>query len=528
MDKTLSTASMSVQAANVVINGATAAAGSTTSAATAAGVPGALPAAGTPLPTIGTPSSSVQSTAQPFAPAFTAGKSVMTSPYGDLTAATAAFGSPGLPSPFANKSATMGGSPFGDLSAAAAAFGSPFGDLTAAKAAFSGATSTGAPASGSMSTFINDAYRKSLGSGMTDEQARITAAQASLESTNGKAAPGNNYFGMKAGSNWTGPTNNLMTTEHINGEDVRMKQPFRAYSSYDQSSQDHLAMMKRNWPDAANASTDDQALAGLHNGRYGAYATAPNYDAAMKQRLAYIKPDQSKDLSNTIGQSSDQGQAMQLALQQSKQAQDAMAQTMKTSATAATQSLTPLTQNISQLGTKALSTAPSMTSLSGSLDQMLSSLTKGVGGAAAPAGGGGAGLGGLFSGLFAMFHDGGLVGYSNTAMRAVSPAIFAGAPRFHDGLGDDEFPAILQRGERVLTANQDQRATAAMSRMADAMANASTPAGTQHADSGRQNQGGNRMTMIVNTPNACSFRYSQSQIMAQTHAALGRMGSKHN
>ena len=80
-----------------------------------------------------------------------------------------------------------------------------------------------------------------------------------------------------------------------------MVQPFRAYSSYDKSSQDHLAMMKKNWPDAANATTDDQALAGLHNGRYGAYATAGNYDDAMKQRLAYIKPEQADDLSKTIG-----------------------------------------------------------------------------------------------------------------------------------------------------------------------------------------------------------------------------------
>ena len=106
--------------------------------------------------------------------------------------------------------------------------------------------------------------------------------------------------------------------------------------------------------------------------------------------------------------------------------------------------------------------------------------------------------------------------------------MFAGARRFHDGLGDDEFPAVLQRGERVLTAQQDQRSTALMSRMADMLANTSTPAGTQHADSGRQNQGGHRLTMIVNTPNASSFRYSQPQIMAQTHASLQRMGAKHN
>jgi flagellum-specific peptidoglycan hydrolase FlgJ len=332
---------------------------------------------------------------------------------------------------------------------------------------------------------------------------------------------------MKSGSSWGGPSQKLWTTEEIGGQRVRMQDNFRAYGSYADSSQDHLAMLKKSWPDAANATTDDAALAGLHNGRYGAYATAGNYDDAMKQRLAYIKPGQADDLSKTIGQPSDQDQAMQQALRQSKQAQDAMAQLMKATTAGTSQSLTSLDQNIGQLGSKAATATPGMTSLSGSLDQMLGSLTKGMGGAGASSGGG-AGLGGLFTGLFSLFHEGGLVGYSNTAMRAVSPAIFAGAPRFHDGLGDDEFPAILQRGERVLTANQDQRATAAMSRMADAMANASTPAGTQRLDSGRQPSGGNHISMIVQTPNASSFRYSQSQIMAQTHAALGRMGSKHN
>ena len=140
-------------------------------------------------------------------------------------------------------------------------------------------------------------------------------------------------------------------------------------------------------------------------------------------------------------------------------------------------------------------------------------------------GGGGGGLGSLFSAL----HTGGLVGRPTAMARYVNPTIFNGAARFHDGLGDDEFPAILQRGERVLTANQDQRATAMMSRMADMIANsnASTPAGTQRPDSGRQ-QNGRSVIMNISTPNAGSFRHSQSQIMASQHAALQRMGNKHN
>jgi len=227
-----------------------------------------------------------------------------------------------------------------------------------------------------------------------------------------------------------------------------------------------------------------------------------------------------------------------------------------------TDSLSSLTSGIGSLGSKALSAVPGLGQFGGVLSTLMGSLSKmfsgsgggagggagggfltqlaGLGGSAghlaqdagsavAGAGGGGGGLFGWLGSLFSAFHGGGVVGRPSSMSRYVNPAIFHGAARFHDGLGDDEFPAILQRGERVLTANQDQRATAMMSRMADMIANsnASTPAGTQRPDSGRQN-GGRNVTMIVNTPNASSFRSSQPQIMAQQHAALQRMGNRHN
>lgn len=48
-------------------------------------------------------------------------------------------------------------------------------------------------------------------------------------------------------------------------------------------------------------------------------------------------------------------------------------------------------------------------------------------------------------------HDGGMVGGSGIPKRQVPASLFAGAPRFHDGLAPDEFPAILQTGERVMS-----------------------------------------------------------------------------
>lgn len=47
-------------------------------------------------------------------------------------------------------------------------------------------------------------------------------------------------------------------------------------------------------------------------------------------------------------------------------------------------------------------------------------------------------------------HGGGLVGTTSFPTRRVSPGLFAGAPRLHNGLRSDEFPAILQRGEQVI------------------------------------------------------------------------------
>ncbi len=48
-------------------------------------------------------------------------------------------------------------------------------------------------------------------------------------------------------------------------------------------------------------------------------------------------------------------------------------------------------------------------------------------------------------------HSGGVVGRTNKPHGPVPALTFANAPRLHNGLNSDEFPAILQRGERVLS-----------------------------------------------------------------------------
>jgi len=68
------------------------------------------------------------------------------------------------------------------------------------------------------------------------------------------------------------------------------------------------------------------------------------------------------------------------------------------------------------------------------------------------------GMGASFvSGLFSSgtAHDGGIAGVSYTGSKMVSPAVFAGAPRYHSGgLVGGEVPIIAKRGEGVFTPEQ--------------------------------------------------------------------------
>lgn len=113
----------------------------------------------------------------------------------------------------------------------------------------------------------------------------------------------------------------------------------------------------------------------------------------------------------------------------------------------------------------------------------------------------GGGGGGHLAGIF---HNGGIVGQGGPS-RAVPALAFAAAPRLHSGgiagLRHDEVPAILQRGEMVLS----RRQLSAASRNGD-------------TDTQRPIQ----VVMNVTTPDAQSFRRSQGQISAELSRALHR------
>jgi len=108
-------------------------------------------------------------------------------------------------------------------------------------------------------------------------------------------------------------------------------------------------------------------------------------------------------------------------------------------------------------------------------------------------------LGGMFAGVF---HQGGIVG-GPAPLRMVPAMAFANAPRMHEGgwagLKSDEVPAILQRGERVLSRRETR-------------------------DFGGNN--GGSVTVNIQTRDAESFRQSRTQVAADISRAvsMGRRG----
>jgi hypothetical protein len=82
--------------------------------------------------------------------------------------------------------------------------------------------------------------------------AHISMTQAALETGWGDRLPknadgtsSNNYFGIKAGSNWSGKKARSLTNEEINGRMVRMPDDFRSYDSPAQSLSDWAALLDK-------------------------------------------------------------------------------------------------------------------------------------------------------------------------------------------------------------------------------------------------------------------------------------------
>jgi flagellar protein FlgJ len=109
-------------------------------------------------------------------------------------------------------------------------------------------------------------------------------AQAALETGWGKSLPcdpnGNpsfNFFGMKAGSDWTGDTVATKTLEFQSGIPTPQVARFRAYGSAQDSFNDYVALLRDNPRYAAALNTGNDAKAFATALQRGGYATDPAY-----------------------------------------------------------------------------------------------------------------------------------------------------------------------------------------------------------------------------------------------------------
>ena len=113
------------------------------------------------------------------------------------------------------------------------------------------------------SAFVARMYQAGLAAGLTDPAARVMAAQAAIESAYGTRAPGNNFFAITKGKDWTGPTI-TRTDKDANGNPI--KQQFRVYDSPEAGIADRIQFMRDKFPDFSQAPTMDAALTALQNG----------------------------------------------------------------------------------------------------------------------------------------------------------------------------------------------------------------------------------------------------------------------
>lgn len=118
----------------------------------------------------------------------------------------------------------------------------------------------------------------------THVPASVTVAQAILESDWGRSRltrQANNLFGIKALAS-AGPAGviNLSTWENIDGSDVVIQAPFKAYSTLQQSIDDHARFLN-GWRYSSAMAVADDARAFAREIQADGYATDPNYASKL-------------------------------------------------------------------------------------------------------------------------------------------------------------------------------------------------------------------------------------------------------
>lgn len=147
-------------------------------------------------------------------------------------------------------------------------------------------------------------------------------------------------------------------------------------------------------------------------------------------------------------------------------------------------------------------------------------------------GGEGGGIGGLLGKIFgSVFHDGGIVGQTQTKVRAVNPEVFRNAKKLHSGsLKSDEVAAILQKGEIVLSKDDIKALQSQTERSKQSSGFLRSPGqsiGPSLMQGGGSAAGGMvtnniivKNTIVANDPNA--YRQTLSQQATEARRAMDR------
>lgn len=123
---------------------------------------------------------------------------------------------------------------------------------------------------------------------------KLIMSQAALESGWGKqeilhedGTTSHNLFGIKATASWKGKVAHVMTTEFVDGKMVKIKQPFRAYDSYEESLADYARLLSQSerYASVKTASTAEEAAQRVQE---AGYATDPNYASKLISIMAYF------------------------------------------------------------------------------------------------------------------------------------------------------------------------------------------------------------------------------------------------
>ena len=115
---------------------------------------------------------------------------------------------------------------------------------------------------------------------------KILLAQAAIETGWGRSVVGNNLFGIKAGSSWSGQKIDAATHEYENGQLISIVDAFRAYPNAEASVDDFVSLMANHPRYRAALGSGDNVVAYAQGLLAGGWATDIDYVHKLQSTVA--------------------------------------------------------------------------------------------------------------------------------------------------------------------------------------------------------------------------------------------------